>query len=670
LSFQMFFDRWMADPNVLLIHTVGAALELAVAIILMRALYLIRGNGESPRAFASIAIMMLLASLARMGRVSVAWVTAAPLFWLDVVTLTLLLIVVIYIPVILSVRYFPIEKSGNTRLSRGKWVQWAMIANAVCGVIAFVIAEALRSITLTAFIPCGVCAISAVLLGIRASLFRTVQLRQRGLMLFAWLTTMGLLGLAATLVYGYLASTKYPLSPDFGTPTMGAAWAEICNTLIVLGMMFAFASLRLADLIVKGVIRLYVWATVALLLWGPVKSLDSFATDTIHQKAGTALLSVGIIGATLVFTPVVIRKMDAWIDTWVFQVPDFNAASEQFWRELLELGTVEEVYRAGEKVVQNTLSLAAARIMALSEVSSSGDKAYSLGPNPYFVPPDSPFRPIIRPSPDFILPLFQEGEPAHLLALSYRSVRPPLTAMELSFVTRIASEIQVRIGTVLGEEKRLERLKREKSFREEIADAELRALRAQINPHFLFNSLNTIADLSVTAPEKAEEMTLRLAAVFRYVLANTDRHFTSVREEIEFARNYLDIEKARFEHRLRVSFDVEPSVLEEKIPTLLLQPLIENALKHGLCRRAEGGTLSVTARRTVSGFELIVSDDGIGVQTQSQESREPGTHVGLRNVRTRLQTAYEGRALFTLSPRAGGGTNATVVINREKKVLA
>jgi LytS/YehU family sensor histidine kinase len=115
------------------------------------------------------------------------------------------------------------------------------------------------------------------------------------------------------------------------------------------------------------------------------------------------------------------------------------------------------------------------------------------------------------------------------------------------------------------EERRLERLRRENLFREEIADAELRALRAQINPHFLFNSLNTIADLSAVAPEKAEKMTLRLSAVFRYVLVNTDRHFGSLKEEIDFARRYLDIEEARFEHRLKVRFDVEPSVLHEQV---------------------------------------------------------------------------------------------------------
>src|SRR5258708_17861100 len=151
-----------------------------------------------------------------------------------------------------------------------------------------------------------------------------------------------------------------------------------------------------------------------------------------------------------------------------------------------------------------------------------------------------------------------------------------------------------------------------------------------------------MVDLLVVATEKAEEMALRLAAVFRYVLANTDRHFTSVREEVDFARSYLGIEEARFKDRLRVRFEVEPSVLEERVPTLLLQPLIENALKHGLGPKREGGTLSVMARRTLSGFELVVSDDGMGLQARRQELGEPGTHVGLRNVRNILQTAYEG----------------------------
>lgn len=656
----MFFDE-SVTATVLLIHTIGAGLELAVAIILVRALWLLRRNGESPRGFVSIAIMMLLAGLARIGRLSLAWASKAPLFWVDAITITLLFIVIVYIPVALSARYFPTETSKQAKPSRARWLEWAMIGNAVCGIVAFVIAVTLRIPALIALIPCAACTISAVLLGIRVSLFRGLQLRQRGLLLFSGLTTMGLLGIAATLVYGYAHGT-----PRFIDATTDAAWIEFCNTLIVFGMMFAFASLRLADIIVKRVARLYVWAAVSLLLCGMVSSFASSVRGAIPQIAGAALLSIVTISMALVFTPTIIGKIDDWIDAWVFQVPDFNAVSEQFWKELLELENREEVYQAGEDTVRNTLALAAVRIMPLSELRSSGETIDSIEPCPYFVGTDSPVRSLISPSADVLLPLFHDGAPEHWIVLSYGVIRPPLTARELSFVTRIAGEIQIRASTLLAEERRLERLMRENAFREEIADAELRALRAQINPHFLFNSLNTIADLSVTSPGKAEEMTLRLAAVFRYVLTNTDRQFTSVKEEIDFARSYLDIEQARFEHRLMVQFDVEPSVLQENVPALLLQPLIENALKHGLCSKRGGGTLSVVARRTASGFELIVSDDGIGLQATRQE---PGTHVGLQNVRNRLQAAYAGLATFTLRPREGGGTDATVVINREKKDL-
>src|SRR5215475_5227177 len=139
LSSPMFFDEGMADPSVLLVHTIGAGLELAVAIILIRALYLLRRNGESPRAFASIAFMMLLASLARIGRVSVAWVSGKPWFWVDAITITLLFITVIYIPVILSARYFPIEPSERKTNPGAKWLQWAMIANAGCATVALII---------------------------------------------------------------------------------------------------------------------------------------------------------------------------------------------------------------------------------------------------------------------------------------------------------------------------------------------------------------------------------------------------------------------------------------------------------------------------------------------------------------------------------------------------
>jgi two-component system LytT family sensor kinase len=206
-----------------------------------------------------------------------------------------------------------------------------------------------------------------------------------------------------------------------------------------------------------------------------------------------------------------------------------------------------------------------------------------------------------------------------------------------------------------------ERARREALFREELTSAELRALRAQVDPHFLFNSLNTIADLAVIAPSRAEEMTLRLSAVFRYVLVNTDRHFASLDEELEFARSYLDIEQMRFGDRLQVLFDIDPTTLSQPIPTLLLQPLIENALKHGLAPRRGGGTLVIASKSSEDSISISIADNGAGLG-QKKVPSERSTGVGVENVTNRLKLAYGGRASFVLRPRETGGTEALIII--------
>ena len=146
----------------------------------------------------------------------------------------------------------------------------------------------------------------------------------------------------------------------------------------------------------------------------------------------------------------------------------------------------------------------------------------------------------------------------------------------------------------------IERQSREAVLLQQVTEAELRALRAQINPHFLFNSLNTVADLIVRDPARAETMTLRLASIFRHVLAHSSRPLTTVRDEIDFLRAYLYIEEARFGDRLRVEISVAPEAAGEEVPSLILQPLVENALKHGLGPKPGPGRLSVSVAAEAS----------------------------------------------------------------------
>ena len=197
---------------------------------------------------------------------------------------------------------------------------------------------------------------------------------------------------------------------------------------------------------------------------------------------------------------------------------------------------------------------------------------------------------------------------------------------------------------------------------QQVTEAEFRALRAQTNPHFLFNCLSTIADLVVRNPAGAETMTLRLAEVFRHVLDHSSRPLTSIRDEIEFLRTYLYIEEARFGDRLQVKIDVAPEMERAQIPSLILQPLVENALKHGLGPKPGPGHLTITVRADGDRLIMTVEDDGMG------PSAHPGKGLGLANIAERLQTLYQDRASVSLRPREAGGSIATVVIPFSREI--
>jgi two-component sensor histidine kinase len=183
---------------------------------------------------------------------------------------------------------------------------------------------------------------------------------------------------------------------------------------------------------------------------------------------------------------------------------------------------------------------------------------------------------------------------------------------------------------------------REKEVQEEhlrmlAAQAELRALKAQINPHFLFNTLNTIAELIHTDPAHAEEIVERLAEMFRYILAGTERGLVSLEEELVFVDRYLEIERARFGNRLSVTRNIAADALGVSVPGLILQPLVENAIRHG---HDAGGSVdvSICVEPQVDAILITIADRGPGMQM----GREPqaGHGHGLRNVDERLRKTY------------------------------
>jgi two-component system LytT family sensor kinase len=169
-------------------------------------------------------------------------------------------------------------------------------------------------------------------------------------------------------------------------------------------------------------------------------------------------------------------------------------------------------------------------------------------------------------------------------------------------------------------------------------------------------------------PEKAEKFTVRLAKVFRYVLLHADRPLSAIDEEMDFLRSYLEIEQVRFGERLLVEFDVENSIAHTAVPSLILQPLVENAIKHGIAPKIGKSRILVQAKRRNGLILLSVEDDGIGLFANgSQLGRSllgagSGGGVGLQNVRERLQTMYGATASLSLVDIPSGGSRATLKI--------
>jgi two-component sensor histidine kinase len=196
---------------------------------------------------------------------------------------------------------------------------------------------------------------------------------------------------------------------------------------------------------------------------------------------------------------------------------------------------------------------------------------------------------------------------------------------------------------------------RERELTELAATAQLAALRAQINPHFLFNSLNSIAQLIRSDPDKAEACVERLAEIFRYILGRAEKEFVPLGEELQMATAYLDIERARFGERLNVETSIDPRSLHQLIPNLILQPLVENAVKHGLSRKLGTGTIRIDAVLDDGCLALTVGDDGLGMPRPALE-RVYDRGVGLRNLRDRLERLYGPAHLPEIRSVPGGGT--------------
>jgi len=196
-------------------------------------------------------------------------------------------------------------------------------------------------------------------------------------------------------------------------------------------------------------------------------------------------------------------------------------------------------------------------------------------------------------------------------------------------------------------------------LRSQLTEARLTLLQARLHPHFLFNTLNTVAELIHEAPHRAEIVVEHLSVLLRSALDRAEQQDVPLAEELDFVRRYLAIEETRFEDRLRVEIDVSADLMGQRVPSLILQPLVENAVRHGVGPRAGPGLVRLRAARNDATLRLAVEDDGLGFDP---EASARGSGIGLRATRERLVERYGAAAGLEITRPATGGTRVTLYL--------
>ena len=262
--------------------------------------------------------------------------------------------------------------------------------------------------------------------------------------------------------------------------------------------------------------------------------------------------------------------------------------------------------------------------------------------------PESVEKPLMDSTFDFANPITVNDEIYGLLLIS-RKNRGVYNLEDLEIIFRIVQQTQLTLGV-------LHLLEREKLLMQKNYEANLTALRSQINPHFLFNTLNTISALIHDAPDDAEEAVEKLAFIFRYTLKTSSRNFVALREEMDLVRTYLEIEQIRFGERLELNYELDPKMMEVELPAFVVQTIVENAIKHGIGKIMGKGIVSISAHEADGFMECMIEDNGPGI-----DHSKITTSTGLNNITTRLEQIYQTKNLLYFE-NTGNGTRVTIKI--------
>jgi signal transduction histidine kinase len=253
------------------------------------------------------------------------------------------------------------------------------------------------------------------------------------------------------------------------------------------------------------------------------------------------------------------------------------------------------------------------------------------------------------------------GDAACRIAVLNEPGTRPMLSEDVALLRSLGGVFGYMLDNVRLQRKRHEQEQVAQQLRLQTSRSELKALRAQINPHFLFNALNAIAALIHTDPARADAAVEQLAEVFRYTLRRSEQEWAPLDQELAFARAYLDVEQARFGKRLEYTIQCDDRIRRAQVPSMLLQTLVENAVKHGISRLRAPGRIDIRANAAASRVTLEVTDTGPGLSTGAagEVASAPGESFGLRSVRDRLQGHFGTNASLTLT-RTGDVTVARI----------
>lgn len=243
--------------------------------------------------------------------------------------------------------------------------------------------------------------------------------------------------------------------------------------------------------------------------------------------------------------------------------------------------------------------------------------------------------------------------PCFILTVGSLSGGRRLLSDDISMLESVAVMTARRVDALRITHERYEQILREQEIGKLATEAQLKALRAQINPHFLFNALTTIGYLIKASPERALDTLMRLTELLRGVLRSSNE-FVTLGEELKLIASYLDIEKARFEERLNVNVNVSDELLSYRLPSLLIQPLVENAVKHGIANERKGGSVTINAKLEQKFLIITIEDTGAGV-SEIELARNRSHGVGLNNVEARLRSYFGQAASLTIESKKGEG---------------